>query len=140
MNVGLFKSVTFTAASGKQLGFKVECDGFTTADWREIAAIVAPRILPFREVHGVPRGGVMLADSLRPYYNTGSKRILVVDDVWTTGGSMGTFIDKCVRGGASYVNRESMEFAGLVLFARGDDVLPPWVDAFWKLGLREVIR
>lgn len=138
MNARLFKFGRFTAASGRELDFKVECNAFTSADWREIAAIAAPRIPPFREVYGVPTGGVVLADSLRPYCNLNSRRILVVDDVWTSGGSMQAYMGGAPwRKELSYEKRESLEIRAFALFVRGNTIVPPWVDFFWRLGLSE---
>lgn len=93
----LFQIGDFTLASGQKSRWKIECDGLTPTDWDALALMTMERF-PHRfvEVVGVPRGGVPYADALDLYTDLGatSRRALVVDDVWTTGGSMQRFIDQ----------------------------------------------
>lgn len=116
--MSLFQSGDFILASGKKSKFKIECDELTYADWAAIAtALVELELPPFGEVYGVPRGGLKLANHLQDYITPGYPRILVVDDVWTTGGSMLQFIEE-QRFDIDYVN-------GAVVFSRGET--PWWV-------------
>lgn len=63
----LFKFGKFTLNSGKEADWKIECDALTDADW-DCLAKIAVRMLPsFGEVHGIPRGGLKLAQRLEPY-------------------------------------------------------------------------
>ncbi len=110
--MSLFNAQPFTSSAGIELLWKLECDELSPADWRNIAAIVAPH-LHFRSVEGVPRGGLPFAAALEPYKTTEGHN-LYVDDVWTTGKSL----KKC---------RGHRAGQGLVLFARGP--LEPWVRA-----------
>jgi orotate phosphoribosyltransferase len=82
----LFQSGIFKLHSGKTSRFKIECDALTDADWATLAEMIAMRAGAFGSVFGIPRGGVKLAEQLERFITTGPR--LVVDDVWTTGGSM----------------------------------------------------
>ena len=84
----LFERGLFTLASGQQSDFKVECDALTTESWLTIAEQIAKRAKPFGTVLGVPRGGVPLAVALMLHVTHGAPGRLLVDDVWTTGGSV----------------------------------------------------
>lgn len=88
----LFQRGDFTLASGQKSLWKIECDALTKADWDALAVMLAERVEPFSFVYGVPRGGIPLADAIRKHSSGKATRALVVDDVWTTGGSMSRFI------------------------------------------------
>ena len=91
----LFQTGDFILHSGLPSNFKIECDAVTDDDWRTLAAMIAHRI-KFRSVVGIPRGGLALANHLQGYVSGGWD--LVVDDVWTTGGSMMPYLDKGMIG------------------------------------------
>lgn len=92
MSTGLFQIGDFTLASGQRSSWKIDCDALTSGDWEALAAILAEWLPAFEQVEGVPTGGIELAEALMPYRST-SNQALVVDDVWTTGGSMQRYID-----------------------------------------------
>jgi hypothetical protein len=69
------------------LSFKINCDALISRDWNCIAAITALHTRPFRKVIGIERGGNPYAEALAKYLNPASERILIVDDVLTTGES-----------------------------------------------------
>lgn len=52
------------------------------------------------------------------------RSVLLVDDVWTTGGSMRRWLSETLRPDVSY--------CGAVVFARGE--VDPWVTALWTLA------
>ena len=90
----LFKVEEFTSHAGKQLPFKIECDAFDEEDWDAIAQmILCYEKEPFCHAEGIPRGGLPLAKALNKYA-TGNKddKILICDDVWTTGSSFKEYI------------------------------------------------
>ena len=90
----LFKVEEFTSHAGKQLPFKIECDAFDEEDWDSIAQmILCYEKEPFCHAEGIPRGGLPLAKALNKYA-TGNKddKILICDDVWTTGSSFKEYI------------------------------------------------
>jgi orotate phosphoribosyltransferase len=83
----LFQRGQITLASGRTSDYKIECDALTDEDWETLGYLLAMRVEPFSEVLGVPRGGWQLAEYMAPYAQAGANRLLIVDDVWTTGGS-----------------------------------------------------
>lgn len=84
-----------------------------------MCALLAKIVRPFGEALGVPTGGTRVAEAMAPFAMNGPP--LVVDDVWTTGGSMHNFIAEAGVLGAP----------AAVLFARGPT--PPWVTALFTL-------
>src|SRR4051812_8650611 len=85
--MGLFQYGEFTLASGQTAHWKIECDALTDDDWECLAQLLAKRY-SFSEVHGVPTGGDKLAGLLQHYVKPYVRNSLIVDDVYTTGGSI----------------------------------------------------
>lgn len=112
----LFDNTPFRSHSGLGLLWKIECNALTPEDWAWAAARVAERY-SFREVAGVPQGGIPFERALKPYRNPTANEFLVVDDVLTTGNSL-RYVMGCVP-----------DSLGVVLFARGP--LPPQVEAIF---------
>lgn len=105
----------FTLHSGEASDFKIECDALDTRDIWAAAYLLAKKVPPFGRVEGIPSGGIVLAKYMEEYITTNCARTLVVDDVWTTGGSFREF------------TAEMMEpWAGAVIFAR-TSLLPTWL-------------
>lgn len=115
--VDLFQSGNFHLHSGTSSNFKIDCDALTDADIQTVAMLLKERLPDFGNVEGVPRGGLRLAGAMRRYVTSGP--VLIVDDVWTTGGSIWK-----VRG-----DREDV--IGAVIFARGDT--QSWVTALFRM-------
>jgi hypothetical protein len=122
---------------GVVLPFKINCDALIGRDWACIAALIAMRTAPFGRVEGVPTGGNALAEALTKYLNPASQRILLVDDVLTTGQSMALLKDKVEREihgmfdlppGAILPNID-----GFVIFDRSQDPLPEWIKALFYM-------
>lgn len=128
----LFQRGNFTLASGAQSLWKVECDALTGEDWATIALMLRDRLPDFDHVLGVPRGGIPLAKALDRHTIEGAERLLVVDDVWTTGGSMDRYLATLADMGAWLPGVDSI--AKAVAFARGP--VPDDVVALWQLNLR----
>lgn len=115
-------------ASGLSSDFKIDCDGLNYKE-RKALVYLARQILPdFGIVFGVPTGGVWLADELGFYAKPECPTVLVVDDVWTTGGSMQRFAEH-LHATREY-DIDNME--GLVLFARGS--VPPELHVLFTLN------
>ena len=89
----LFVSRNFKSHSGLDLTWKIEMDALSDAEWWTIKKMIMEITPPFKEVVGIPRGGVKLA-SLLDEHTTGEKTdpILIVDDVLTTGASIENFL------------------------------------------------
>jgi hypothetical protein len=118
---------SFVSHSGVLLPFKIDCDGFTKEDWDIIADIIGTRV-EFNEVHGIPRGGLLLAERLVEYAKPQTKkkrRVLIVDDVLTTGASMLKAYDKH--------KKDDNKVKGVVVFARSRAHLPAWVSPVFLL-------
>lgn len=124
MSASLFQRGDFTLASGQRSCFKIECDALTDEDWSTLALMLAERLPEFHEVVGVPRGGLPLADALREHRTLDKDGpLLVVDDVWTTGGSMRRFTENY---------HPDLEWIAAVAFARNP--VPGWVTALWSVA------
>lgn len=121
---GVLQQADFTLASGRRSSFKVECDELTPDELAITCAILAKALPPFGSVVGVPTGGVRAADALVPHCTIGHQAVLVVDDVWTTGGSMRRFM----------AENGIPTHRGAVLYARGP--VPSWVTALWTIHPR----
>lgn len=128
---GLFVTGDFTLASGAKSSWKIECDALTVLDWDGLAQMALTVLRPFGNVVGVPRGGIPFANALRPFATSG--HLLIVDDVWTTGGSMRrhreTIMRYCHDVGSPTTSVE--EAIGLVAFARNRP--EPWVTALFQM-------
>lgn len=108
--MGLFELGKFRLASGQESFWKIECDALTTRDWATLAWMLVEWLpLPFSDVIGVPAGGVPFADALRPHAFSEANRLLIVDDVWTSGNSMRSFVAGLP---------DNIEYQRAVVFAR----------------------
>lgn len=111
----LFVDGEFISHSGLLLPFKIDCDALTDTDLGTLAVVIWRRIVRFKAVHGVPRGGLRLASMLAQYATASTLAPdLIVDDVLTTGASMESM-------------REALgpNTIGVVIFARGP--VPEWI-------------
>lgn len=115
----------FTLNSGAKSSYKLECDHFSDEAWKGFAELIRIMVPLFSEVVGVPRGGLKLAEYLKPYANPSSPLTLIVDDVLTTGGSMERLRKTHLKanGVGTYI--------GAVVFARGP--LPSWIGAIFPM-------
>lgn len=125
----MFRWGKFIGAGGGELDWKIECDALDDEDWDCIARVATENIGHFNMVFGVPRGGLKLAGALHPYRVQSTNAWLIVDDVWTTGKSMGEFAAKIAPDG---------NWRGFVAFARG--TLPANVQCFCKIGSMNELR
>lgn len=93
-NQNLIQIGEFPLHSGGVSKLKFELDKFTESDWEAIAYL-ASRAFKFQYVVGIPTGGMRLAQAMAKYA-TGNEEdpIALVDDVWTTGGSMKAAYDE----------------------------------------------
>lgn len=122
----LFQFGEFQLASGKKSNFKLECDAIAPEEWHSLGRIALSILPAFDYVIGVPRGGIAWANIMKHYVQPSTNRILFVDDVWTTGGSMQAEIGRYAL--------EGRPWHGLVLFARGP--VPDNVTALFTLNTK----
>ena len=116
--MSLFQKGNFQLASGAVSTFKIECDALTDEDLECIAYLLFQRIPhEFAEVVGVPTGGVRLAKAMEKYITPGYSPTLIVDDVFTTGGSFDRFIKE--------KGYDKMRYMAAVIFARHEP--PEWI-------------
>ena len=118
--MSLFIREDFISHAGLPLTWKVECDALTDKDYEALAKIVSEK-LTFRDVKGIPRGGIPFEKALKPYCtNDENDPLLIADDVYTTGTSM----------------REVYEEGaiGIVGFAR-NKITADWIKAIWQLSI-----
>jgi phosphatidylserine/phosphatidylglycerophosphate/cardiolipin synthase-like enzyme len=86
--MSLFYKKPFKSASGQILQWKIECDALTKKDWECLAYMIQERCGAFATVYGIPTGGEPLAKALEQYARRDTDVRLLVDDVYTTGGSI----------------------------------------------------
>ena len=119
---GLFQSGDFTLHSGDKSTWKIDCDALSDDDLASLAALASRNLPKFRDVVGIPRGGLRFAAALLPYAVLHSDTVLIVDDVLTTGASM-----KEMR---SLKESQGYHTIGLVIFARKQP--PTWVEPIFR--------
>jgi orotate phosphoribosyltransferase len=119
----LFQAGNFTLHSGEEATWKIEADSLSKEEIKLFARLIAEKVA-FRDVYGVPQGGLRLAKRLRRYRRTDpALPVLLVDDVLTTGTSMEQMKEQF----------EGIPIVGIVLFARNPP--PSWIKAvfqFWS--------
>lgn len=124
----LFRRGRFRLNNGEESWFKIDCDALSDEDLDTLALLVAEdsRVGTFHKVEGVPTGGLRFAKALEryalsKYTDAQNPRVLIVDDVLTTGGSM-----ERQRAGRDRVQ-------GVVIFARGK--CPDWVVPLFQMDI-----
>ena len=123
----LFSLTNFKSHSGLNLNWRIECDALSDDEWFTISKMIMEITPPFREVFGIPEGGIKLAKLLKEHA-TGNEKdpVCIVDDVLTTGKSMEDFLRQYSR------NRDMPFMAiGWVVFARVHT--PEWVQALFQM-------
>ena len=113
----------YESHSGLTLRGKIECDALSDESVACIARWVGTK-LRFGEVVAVPSGGNRFASFLHAYKNKSVDKVLIVDDVLTTGRSME---QKKREIEAKY---PIAEIVGVVMFTRGK--YPNWITPVFK--------
>jgi hypothetical protein len=118
MKKDLFEKKKFRSHAGIWLDSKIECDALSDKSIETLAFLISKRCR-FKDVYGIPRGGLRLARALKKYRSTRGV-VLIVDDVFTTGMSMREARRKL---------REKNTL-GFVIFARGRR--PAWIKCLYQ--------
>lgn len=122
-----FRWGSYRSASGQQLRFKLECDELLPDDWECITELINERV-QFKRVFGVPTGGFKIQRVLRKFEQPKKDlRILIIDDIYTTGGSIATYREWLSK----HIGVHNMDnYVGGVLFKR-NEIAPEhsWVKA-----------
>lgn len=115
----------FILASKHFTNLKIDADALSSDDLVHAADLMRI-MLPhhYGLVIGVPTGGLELARAFSRFSHKQSPNILLVDDVWTTGGSMMRYADTLKPSDGTVM--------GAVLFARGET--PDWVKYLFRLN------
>jgi len=122
--MSLFRHGGFKLHSGASSTWKIDCDALTDEDLEVIAELISTIVPPFGKVEGVPRGGLRLAEAMGKHAGGPAGRLLIVDDVLTTGLSM-------------EIHRGEREAYGAVIFSRASD-WPTWIRPLFAMpSLRE---
>ena len=118
--MNLFIREDFISHAGLPLTWKVECDALTDNDYEALAKIVSEK-LTFRDVKGIPRGGIPFEKALKPYCtNDENDPLLIADDVYTTGTSMREVYEEVA--------------IGIGVFAR-NEIPDDRIKAIWQLSI-----
>jgi orotate phosphoribosyltransferase len=135
--MNIFQLGDFTLNSGRKSILKIECDSLTDDDIKTVATVLAQKIGLFSTVEGIPRGGLRLAKAMEEFAVGKTAPHLIVDDVFTTGGSI-------IRARESYLKRTPGGLTeprsideypkAAVIFARGH--CPSWIIPFMTLSER----
>lgn len=107
--MSLFNLGNFRLHSGEESNFKIDCDYLSFGDIECLCYLLSKKIPEFSHVYGVPNGGLILEKELRKYCRPLiPNRVLIIDDVLTTGNSIRTLMDKF----------QGLEVMGATLFRR----------------------
>jgi len=118
----LFQRDSFILHSGGISDFKIDCDALTDEDIETIAYLISKQVR-FKDVVGVPSGGLRLEKALEQYMSERGCH-LIADDVLTTGGSMEA-MKKELYG------ENAIGIKGVVIFARNK--YPDWIRPVFKM-------
>lgn len=125
--MGLFQLGEFKLHSGQVSQWKIECDALTDEDIQALA-VMGRGVLgsrTFGMVVGIPRGGLRIAEAMRPFVTVGAPSALIVDDVLTTGASMWAKREE--------LNAQGIGVWGLVIFARRN-LQQSWIKPIFSMG------
>lgn len=123
----MFTLGKFTAHSGEELDWKIECDSLTDEDIETLASIIS-KCFKFNQAFPIHTGGDKLAKALQKYRDTTRiwDSLLIVDDVLTTGGSM---VEKYNELRKLF---PKSDIEGIVIFSRGER--PSWITPVFQLN------
>lgn len=101
-----------TLHSGGKSDFIVDCANLSDSAMECIAYLLHKKLShPFGSIEGVPAGGLRIAEYMGKYITPEAKRVLIVDDVLTTGNSM----EEQLKGRNRY-----QDVMGAVIVVRGN--------------------
>lgn len=121
--MSLFRLGDFQLHSGAKSSWKIDCDALTDSDICALGFMMSEILPPFYDVYGIPSGGKRIAKELWTYHRSPTGRMLIVDDVFTTGASM------------EAARKQFPGAIGAVIFSRGK--CPEWITPLFQVrGMR----
>lgn len=130
--VHLFNKGVYRLHSKKLSNFKIDCEALDDVSIKVIADIIRKNV-DFKEVYGIPDGGMRLAEDLKKHCKSESRNYLIVDDVLTTGTSMHkakTHLENMCGG-------KDHDIIGVVVFSRMR-AYPTWIKPLFVKGDLEI--
>lgn len=136
--MSLFQWGNFKLHSGEESWWRIDCDDLTESEIELFAHMIMKYVgHPIHEVacptSHAGSAALKLRDALKPslsHFIKEKYRVLIVDDVLTTGTSM---IEKKKEIDNSGFYPTKPEFVGAVIFARGK--CPDWVTPIFQLSI-----
>jgi orotate phosphoribosyltransferase len=126
--MNLFQRGHFPLHSGRLSWFKIECENLTDEDLATFCDMIHRTFGKFKMAIGIPTGGSLFAEIFNDQYcDPKSNKFLILDDVYTTGGSMRDIV-KDLKSGT---------YQGVVIFARRP-VVESWITPIFEM--REIWR
>lgn len=134
---GLFSYKDRVLHSGRNTNWKIDCDSLTDQDISVLAKMIVNLVGEFGLVLGIPSGGLRLEAALKEYEQPYSNRLLVVDDVMTTGLSFRRFINDLpddIKSGKTQWGRRPT-IIGACIFSRcSEGRAPHYVTPLFKVN------
>jgi hypothetical protein len=112
----LFNLGSHELHSGSRSAWLIDCAALDDGDLLVLAGLARELVGPWGPVEGVPRGGIRFATFCQMIADPTSDRLLIVDDVCTTGASLEE-------------HRAGRDAVGVAIFARGP--VPEWATALF---------
>lgn len=139
--MSLFQWGHFNLHSGEKTWWRIDCDALSDSEIALFAKLIIDKTPTFNSVVGVDSHPGSSVHKLKqeadkyssPFVNNdGKQRILIVDDVITTGSSMNQARSNLLLQASHLSEKYKPIIYGAVIFARGE--YPDWVRPVFRLN------